>query len=265
MTPLHSTSTGSDHDVASTVRLLHRRRGWVWTAVVSIVAWLVALGLLGALAPNARGAGQAVAAIFVLLLLTIVFVVALVASVVDTVKLHRLDPGVRNHATQRTTHFPVGAHAYRYPPRHRFTWVFAWVLLVILVGIGVAVLPGLVNGAAYLAGAEKTVMFLPTSYGQQCGRYGCSTITNGFLQNSGQTAVTWPGQVPLDQPFPVREPLWAWGWGSQLIHSDLGAVGTIVGGLFFDGLSVLVLWAAVLAARNWWRHRQLGVVSGVPG
>jgi hypothetical protein len=263
VTPVHSTSTASDSGVAATVRLLHRRRGWVWTAVASFVAWLVAVGLLGSLGPNAHGAGQAVAAISVLLL-TIVVVVALVASVVDSAKLRSLDPGVRNHARQRTTHHPVIAHAYRYPPHHRFTWFFAWLLLVIFVGIGIAILPGLVNGVAYLTGAEKSVMFLPTSYGQQCGRYGCSTVTDGFLQNPGETPVTWPGQVPLDLPFPVREPVWAWGWGSQLIHSDLGAVGTVLGGLFFDGLSVIVLIFAVKAVRNWWRHRQLGVVSGVP-
>jgi hypothetical protein len=262
--PLPYTSIRLKHDVADAVRLLHRRRGWVWTAVVSAVVWLVTLGLLGALAPNARGAGEGVAAVFVLLL-TIVAVVALVASVVDTVKLHRLDPGVRDQARQRTTHHPLTAHAYRYPPHHRVTWVIAWVGMAIIVGVGVAVLPGLVNGLAYLAGAEQTVTFSPTAYGQQCGRYGCSTITNGFLQNAGHTPVTWPGQVPLGQPFPVREPVWAWGFGSQLIDSDPGAVGTVVAGLFVDGLAVLVLWIAFKAVRNWRRHRQQGAVSGLPG
>jgi hypothetical protein len=34
------------------------------------------------------------------------------------------------------------AHAYSYPPRHRFTWIFSWVVTAILLGIGVAALPG---------------------------------------------------------------------------------------------------------------------------
>jgi len=32
--------TDPDPEVAATVRLLHRRRGWVWTTVISVVAWV---------------------------------------------------------------------------------------------------------------------------------------------------------------------------------------------------------------------------------
>jgi hypothetical protein len=73
---------------------MHRRRGWVWATVISVVAFLVACGLLGARAPNGSGAGIAVASVFILLL-GAVAVVGLVASITDTVRLHRLDPGVR--------------------------------------------------------------------------------------------------------------------------------------------------------------------------
>jgi len=172
--------------------------------VISVVAWVTACGLLGSLAPNASGAGLAVSAIFILLL-TVVGVVALVASVVDTVRLHQRDAGVRRQAVRRTTHYPVRAHAYSYPPRHRFTWVFSWVMMAILLCIGVASLPGLVDGIAYLAGAESSSTFLPLSYGQVCGRGGCSTVTYGVLANGA--SVTWPDQVPLGQAFAVREPL----------------------------------------------------------
>ena len=50
------------------------------------------------------------------------------------------------------------------------------------------------------------------SYGQSCGvpRGGCHTVTEGYLSKSG-TDVTWGSQVPLDHPFSVRDPLWAWG------------------------------------------------------
>jgi hypothetical protein len=245
----------SDPEVAATVRLLHRRRGWVWTTVISVVAWVTACGLLGSLAPNASGAGLAVAAIFILLL-TAVAVVALVASVIDTVRLRRRDAGVRVQARHRTAHYPVRAHAYSYPPRHRFTWVFSWVMMAILLCIGVASLPGLVDGVAYLAGAESSSTFLPLSYGQVCGRGGCSTVTYGALANGA--SVTWPDQVPLDQPFAVREPLWNWGFGAQMIDGDGTAIGTIVAGLLFNLFAVFILVHLFKLARRWLRHRQLG-------
>jgi hypothetical protein len=247
--------TDSDPAVAATVRLLHRRRGWAWATVLSVVAWIVACGLLGSLDPNATGVWLAVSSILILLL-TAVAVVSLVAAVADTVKLRRRDPGVRKQAVRHTAHYPARAHSYSYPPRHRFTWVFSWLVMLILVGIGVAALPGLVDGVAYAAGAESTSVFMPTSYGQDCGRSGCTTITNGVLANGA--AVTWPNQVPLGQAFTVHEPLWNWGFGSQLIDGDGTAAGYIFGGVLFDGFAVLVLVHLFKLARRWLRHRQLG-------
>ena len=289
--PADSATSETSPKVAATVRLLHRRRGWIWTAVGSAVAWLVTLGLLGSLDPNASGAAIAVPAIFVLLL-TAVFVVALVASVVDTVRLHRISPHLRRQASGRVAHHPVRAHAYRYPPRHRFSWVFAWVFMAILVGIGVAVLPGFVDGVAYLSGAESNATFVPVSYGQQCSRSGCSTVTNGYLESGsaafsgsgsgsgsgggavggapggsvgGGTSVTWPGQVPLGQPFTVRAPLMNWGFGNTLIDGDGTAIGYIFAGVLLDGAAALVLFAAYKLLRNWLRHRRQVPVSAVPG
>ena len=257
-----SAVTDSDPEVAATVRLLHRRRGWVWTTVISAVAWVTACGLLGSLAPNASGAGLAVSAIFILLL-TVVGVVALVASVVETIRLHRRDAGVRRQAGQRTTHYPVRAHAYSYPPRHRFSWVFAWVMMLILLCIGVASLPGLVDGVAYLAGAESSSTFLPLSYGQVCGRSGCSPVTYGVLTDGA--SVTWPDQVPLGQAFKVREPLWNWGFGAQMIDGDGTAIATIFAGVLLNLFGVLILVHVFKLARRWLRHRQLGrQMAGVP-
>jgi hypothetical protein len=250
-------STGeSDSAVAAAVRLLHRRRGWIWATAISVVAFLVACGLLGARAPNASGAGVAVASVFILLLAATA-VVGLVASIVDTVRVHRLDPGVRAQAAPRTAHYPVRAHAYRYPPRHRWTWVFSWLVMAILLGLGVAALPALVDGVAYLAGAEKTVTFFPTSYGQMCGRGGCSTITYGHLgTTAGGAPATWTGKVPISAPFTVRQPLWNWGFGTQLINGDGSAITYIVLGVLFDGFAVLILFALYHAVRQWRRHRQ---------
>ena len=250
-----SAATDADPEVAAVVRLLHRRRGWIWATVISVVAWLTACGLLGGLAPNASGAGLAVSSIFILLL-TAVAVVALVASVVDTVRLHRGDAAVRRQAMRRTAHHPVRAHAYSYPPRHRFSWVYAWVMMLILLGIGVVSLPGVVDGVAYIAGAESSSTFLPLSYGQDCGRGGCSTVTYGVLANG--TSVTWPDQVPIGQAFPVRTPLWNWGFGSQLIDGGGSATGLIVAGVLLDGFSVIVLVHVVKLAPRWRRHHRSG-------
>jgi hypothetical protein len=248
-----SVVTDSDPEVVATVRLLHRRRGWIWATVISVVAWLTVAGLLGSLAPNATGPGEAVAAIFVLLL-TVVAVVGLVASVVDTVRLRRRDAGVRHQAMRRTAHYPARAHAYSYPPRHRFSWVFGWITMLILLGVAVPALPGLVDGVAYLAGTESSATFLPTSYSQDCGRSGCTTVTDGFLASGA--SVTWPGQVPLGLAFGVREPVWDWGFGSGLIDGDGTAIGFIIGGVLFDGFAVLVLVHLVKLVRRWLRHRQ---------
>lgn len=244
------------------------------TLIGGVVAWLMAAGLLGSLTDNGSGGAAATVATIFVLLLTAVVVIALVAAIVDTVKLHRRDPAVRSRAVALTTHHPVRSHAYRYPPKHRFSWVFGWIMMLILLGLGVAALPGLVNGIAYLAGGESGVTFVPVSAGQDCGRYGCSPITNGYLQTPGHPPVTWPDAVPLGVPFQVRQPLMKWGFGSQLIENKPGAVGSIVAGLFFDGVSVLVLFFGYRLGRNWRRHRQaasggradgLGSVAQVSG
>ena len=245
-----------DPAVADAIRLLHRRRGWVWATVVSVIAFLVACGLLGSLAPNASGAGLGVASVFILLL-GATAVVALVASIVDTVRVHRLDHGVRAQARPRTVHHPVSAHAYRYPPKHRWTWVFSWLVLAILLVLGVAAVPALVDGVGYLAGAESTATFVPTGYGQVCGRGGCSTVTDGYMETRGGSAgATWPHQVPLGLPFTVREPVWNWGFGAQLIDGDGNAIAYIVLGVLMDGFSVLILFALYKAVRRWLEHRR---------
>ena len=82
-----------------------------------------------------------------------------------------------------------------------------WIGLLILLGVGVAVLPILVDGVGYLTGAENSSVFLPLSYSQECGRDGCNTVTDGTLASGA--SVSWPRQVPLGQDFLLREPLLA--------------------------------------------------------
>jgi hypothetical protein len=246
-------STATDTGVADTVRLLHRRRGWIWATVIGAVAWVVIVGLMGALAPDASGAGEDVFAVFVLLL-TVAVIVGIIAIVVDTVQLRRRHPGIRQQAKARTAHYPVRAHAYSYPPRHRFAWIWAWVMMAIVLGLGIGALPGLVDGVAYLAGAESTSTFLPISYSQECGRSSCTTVTDGILANGA--SVTWPDQVPLVQPFSVRVPMMNWGFGSQLEDGDGAAITSIVVGVLFDGFAGFEVFFVVKLVRGWWRRRQ---------
>lgn len=262
MKPVHSAVADTDLDTAATVRLLHRRRGWLWTLTVGAVAWLVAVTLLGTLDPNASGGAGEDFGVICVLLLTAIVLIALIASIVDTVKLRGRHPQVRSRAASQTMHHPVRAHAYSYPPRHKGAFVFGWAMLLVLVGIGVAAFPALVNGIAYVAGAETSTTFIGTSYGQQCGRYGCSQITNGYLNTASAPSATWPGTVTLGEPVPVREPLLDWGFGSSLITGTGGAAGSIFAGVLFDGASVLVLFFAYKGLRNRARHRRMTLVTG---
>lgn len=128
--------------------------------------------------------------------------------------------------------------------------------MLILLGLAVPALPGLVNGVAYVAGAEANSVFTPVSYSQDCGRSGCSTVTDGFLANGA--AATWPGDVRLRQAFPVHEPVWNWGYGTGLIDGDGTAIGFIVAGVLLDGFAAFVLVAVVRLVRRWLRHRREG-------
>jgi hypothetical protein len=105
-------------------------------------------------------------------------------------------------------------------------------MLVAGTGITVAILPAEVNSWAYVVGAENQDTFNPVSYGQACSGGtghggGCQTVTEGYLSKSGAD-VTWSGQVPLGQPFSVRDPLWACGRGRNLISGDGSAIANII-------------------------------------
>jgi hypothetical protein len=175
----------------------------------------------------------------------------LVVVIVDTSRIHRADAAVRVSAKGSVSHYPLYAHAHRYPPRHHGSWVFAIFMLVAMTGITVAILPAEVNAWAYVAGAGDQDTFDPVSYGQSCGvpRGGCHTVTEGYLSGSGMD-VTWGSQVPLGQSFSVRDPLWAWGTGRNLTSGDGSAIPNIVAGLFFDGVTLLLLYALVVIVRD---------------
>jgi hypothetical protein len=240
------------------VRLLHRRRGWAWTAVGSLAGLVVDTAIGAHFFPNATGAVGAVSGVIVLMLLALA-AVGLIVAVVDTVRLHRRDAAIRARASGRASHYPVLAHAYRYPPRHRISGLFARLLLAGWLGLTVASLPDQVNAVAYLADAGSTATFFPSSYGQECGRSGCSTVTSGTLVTGGSGSTiraTWPGRAPLDLPFTVRAPVWD-GWGSAHLVADTGdAVATIIAGAIFDFIAVIAVIAIITTVRHLLRRRR---------
>ena len=153
------------------------------------------------------------------------------------------------------SHYPLYAHAHRYPPRHHGSWVLAIVMLAAMTCITVFILPAEVNSWAYVAGAENQDTFNPVSYRLACGvgvghrGGGCHTVTEGYLSKSGAD-VTWGSQVPLGQPFRVHDPLWAWGSGRTLTSGGGSAIPTIVAGLFFDGVTLLLLYVLIVIMRD---------------
>jgi hypothetical protein len=250
-TPVRRDTSGSS-DVAKLVRLHHRRRGWAWVATGSVIGLVVYVGFGVNLSGNLTGTAEALSIIPVFVLLALALA-GLVVVIVDTSRIHRADAAVRVSAKGSASHYPLYAHAHRYPPRHRGSWVFVIVMLVAMTGITVFILPAEVNSWAYVVGAENKDTFNPVSYGQVCRSLsrggGCSTVTEGYLSDSG-AHVTWGSQVTLGQPFSVRDPLWAWGSGRNLDTGDGSAIPTIIAGLFFDGVTLLLLYVLVVIVRD---------------
>ena len=77
----------------------------------------------------------------------------------------------------------------------------------------------------------------------------CHIVTEGYLSNNGEDVV-WGGQVPLGQPFSVRDPVWAWGSGRTLTDGDGSAIPTIIAGLFFGGVALLLLYVLFVTLRS---------------
>jgi hypothetical protein len=239
-------------DVGKLVTLHHRRRGWAWVAAGSAIGLLVYLGIGLNLSGNLTGTAETLSVIPVFVLLALV-AAGLVVVVLDTSRIHRADAAVRASAKRSVSHHPVYAHAHRYPPHHRGSWVFVIFTLAVLTSINAFFLPTEVDSWAYVLGAGNQDTFHPVSYGQACSggprRGGCHIVTEGYLSNS-RAGVNWNSQVPLGQPFRVRDPLWAWGTGRTLTSGDGSAIPTIIGGLFFVGVTLLLLYALLVVVRR---------------
>jgi hypothetical protein len=245
-------ATSQSPDVAKLVTLHHRRRGWAWVAIGGVIGLLVYVGIDASLFDNLTGTAEILSVIPVFALLALVLA-GLVVVIVDTSRIRRADAGARVSAKGHVSHYPVYAHAHSYPPRHHGSWVFVIVVLAVITAINVVLLPSQVNSWAYAVGAGHEDTFNPVSYGRACNGLarhgGCHIVTEGYLSKSGAD-VTWGSQVPLGQPFTVREPVWAWGSGRTLTDGDGSAIPNIIAGLFFDGVTLLLLWVLVVVMRD---------------
>jgi hypothetical protein len=246
------------------MRLLHRRQGWGRAAITSFIAFALAYGAYA----SAESQGTPPPSWFLVIVIALgaLTIVGIVAAVVDTALLRRRPAAVRARAAPLAARHPSRPHAHHYPPRHRVTWAFAWVGMLLILVVAVVSVPAVADGVAYLAGAGHAVTFDPVSYQTNCDQYSCQTSTSGILQ-AGGTGVdaTWPDVVPLGRPFQIREPVWRWGLGLALIDSDRTAVIAVLFSLLIEGFAVLVAIRLVKLTRNWRRHRQQRTVpASVP-
>jgi hypothetical protein len=244
--------TSETSDVAKLVTLHHRRRGWAWVATGSAIGLAVYAGLDASLLRGLTGTAGSFGVVPVLALLAL-GLAGLVVVIVDTARLHRADETVRVSAKVRVSHYPLYAHAHRFPPRHPASWVAAVFMLLAITCVTAYALPQEVNAWAYVVGAEHQDTFNPVSYSQSCTAATrishCTTVTVGYLSSSG-ARVYWGPQVQLGHPFGVRDPLWAFGSGRNLISGDGSAIPDIVADLFFDGVALLLLYILVVLVRD---------------
>ncbi len=247
-------ATAADPEVAATVRLLHRRHGWAALTVTGFFAFALGEGAYSS--AQSQGTPPPTWFLGLVIALGAMFAVGIVGWAVDSSLLRRKHPDIQAQAAPIAARHP-SRRLHHFPPRHALLWAARWVGLLVLLGVAVVTVPGVVDGVAFLTGADKTVTFDPVSYQTSCGQYGCQTGTDGILETGGAgTSVTWPDMVPLNKPFGVREPVWRWGLGEALISGDGIAIAAVVISLGIEGLAVWVLVSLVRLSRNWIRHRR---------
>jgi hypothetical protein len=255
---MSATVTDAEPEVAAAVRLLHRRHGWSWTAGLSLAVF----GLGAGSWHNADAAGTPPPPWFLDMTIALgaLAVVSLAAIAACSALLRRKPAAVLTQAA------PIAArhrHARHHLPWGLVIWPLFGIGVLVLLVMAVVSAPALVDGTAYLAGAEKTVTFDPLSYQTTCtsSRYSgssnpCSTMTEGILETGGAgTSATWQTVVPLGKPIRAHEPLWRWGLGLSLITSGKIAVIAIVISLLIEASAVLIVVRMIMLAVGWRRHR----------
>jgi hypothetical protein len=196
---------------------LRRRRAWfIWVAAVGL-AGFAASGYLGSrYFPEGSGDGAEAGGVVIVLFLA-AGIAGLLGVAAFTLRLYL------RGAYPRTSRSGTAGGA-SYPGQQKlFVTLFA-VFYLAAVFFSVFVLPVQVNSVASLADQGPRATFIPRSVQQSCGARGCTSDTAGILEPGGARA-TWPGQVPVGQPFTVALPVWKFGIGNgQLAGSELNAI-----------------------------------------
>lgn len=222
---------GGDGNVGTIIRLHHRRRGWAWAGFGSLIG-LLAYVFIGNVVFTGLTGANLTATYVPMAILFVIAAVGIIAVLVDTVRLRRAGKTVRDAAREKVTHHPVHAHVFR-RPHHVGSWLMGIFMVTVITILMTVFIPGEVDGAAYLLGAGRQTTFHADSYGRECGKGGCSTVTDGYLSDSGTRARVL-ADMPLGATKPVREPVWNWGTGRGVIESTGQAAGQFGIGFVFN-------------------------------
>lgn len=247
---------GTDPGVAASARLLRRRQRWSRAA-----GTLIVLGLLGWAAGHEASSSGTPPPLWYQLVIAgfgAVGVACAAVAVLQSVRLRRSSQKTRALADRIFAQDQARQSARHYPRWNALFQVVLWAGVLMIVAVAVVSVPAVVNGVAYLAGAEKTVTFNPVSHETVCHtRGGCETVTEGIMETGGQgTEATWPHEVPLGKPFPIRQPFWPWGLGAALIDSAAIAVVAILVSLLIQAFAVFLVVRLIIRMRRRWRHRR---------
>jgi hypothetical protein len=247
---------GADPGAAASARLLRRRQRWSRAA-----GTLVVLCLLGWAAGHEASSSGTPPPLWYDLVIAgfgAVGVACAAVAVVQSFRLRRSSQETRASAGKIFAQDQARQSARHYPRWNTLFQVVLWAGMLMIVAVAVVSVPAVVNGVAYLAGAEKTVTFDPVSHETVCHtRGGCETVTEGIMETGGQgTEATWPHEVPLGKPFPIRQPFWQWGLGAALIDSAAIAVVAILVSLLIQAFAVFLVVRLISRARGRWRHRR---------
>ena len=105
-------------------------------AVGGVIGLAVYVGIGINLFENLTRTAEILGVIPVFVLLALVLA-GLVVVIVDTSRIRRADSAVQASAKGSVSHYPLYAHAHRYPPHHHGSWVFAIVMLVAMTSLAV--------------------------------------------------------------------------------------------------------------------------------
>jgi hypothetical protein len=249
-------AAGADPGVAASARLLRRRQRWSRAA-----GTLVVLGLLGFAAGHEASSSGTPPPLWYDLVIAGFGALGLACAavaVILSVRLRRGPQETRASADKVFAEQQARQSARHYPRWNALFQVVLWAGMLMIVAVAVVSVPAVVNGVAYLAGAEKTVTFDPVSHETVCHtRGGCEVVTEGVMETGGQgTEASWPHEVPLGKPFPIRQPFWQWGLGAALIDSAAIAVVAILVSLLIQAFAVFLVVRLISRVRRRWRHRR---------